>query len=154
MGESPHPPRAPYNSAFVRCFAVSPFPSSPTYVRGSSAWGEKKRRQKEDHRAWLIHPILEGGCPLGKRHVPFSSLPTQRSVTTRTLGLSEVYSRKAGHVVHHTALLRGAERGHEPGLATRTPTPTPTTPPPPGRDQTPKAMVFLSGSLPFPHGLL
>lgn len=58
-GREPPPARAPYNSAFVRCFAVSPFPSSPAYVRGSSAWGEKKRRQKEDHRA-LADPPYPG----------------------------------------------------------------------------------------------
>lgn len=48
MGEGPHPPQAPYNSAFVRCFAAFLSSSSPTYVRSSFACGEKKDRQKEE----------------------------------------------------------------------------------------------------------
>lgn len=48
MGEGPHPPQAPYNSVFVRCFAAFLSSSSPTYVRSSSACGEKKDRQKEE----------------------------------------------------------------------------------------------------------
>lgn len=47
-GRGPHPPQAPYNSAFVMCLAAFLSSSSPTYVRSSSACGEKKDRQKEE----------------------------------------------------------------------------------------------------------
>lgn len=44
MGASPNPSRAPHNRAFVRCFRAFFSPASPTYVRSSSAWGDKKTK--------------------------------------------------------------------------------------------------------------
>lgn len=51
MGERPHPPQAPDNSAFVRCFCCLSF-LFLTNLRQEQLClpQEKKERQKEDHR--------------------------------------------------------------------------------------------------------
>lgn len=62
MGASPHPPRAPYNSAFVGCFTVFLFPSSPANLRqGQLCLGrEEKKTKRRLTGPWLIHLILSG----------------------------------------------------------------------------------------------
>lgn len=49
MGESPLPPQAPYNSAFVRCFGSLPV-LFLTNLRQEQLCLRREERQKEDHR--------------------------------------------------------------------------------------------------------
>lgn len=61
MGESPHPPRAPYNSAFVRCFTVSLFPVLTNLREGQLCLGREEKKTKGASQGPPADPPYPGG---------------------------------------------------------------------------------------------
>jgi hypothetical protein len=102
----------------VRCCTAFLPPSSPAYVRSSSAWGEKKGRQKEDHRTLTdpAHPGAEGGLCFGENTV---SYPHPIRVKTQRLPSCQTQSPSRARLAHQPALLLCAEPGMRPGWEPR-----------------------------------
>lgn len=67
-GRESHPPRAPYNSAFVRYFTVFLFPFLTNLLQEQLCLGRNDKKTKGG--SWGG----EEGCILGRRRIPFPSL--------------------------------------------------------------------------------